>query len=232
MSESVQIFFFQSFPYIVMVTAILGTIYRYVSRQFTYSSLSSQFLENRHHFWGSVPFHYGILAITAGHFIGFLFPRSVLLWNAVPVRLAIIEVSAFVFALIALVGLLNIISRRVTDSKSRMVTSTLDWIVYGLLTFQVLSGLYVAIFHGWGTSWFAASASPYLWSLFTFQPDISYVTPLPLAAKLHLVGAWTVIGVFPFSRLVHILVVPNPYLWRKWQMVRWHWDRRVIRRAD
>ena len=27
---------------------------------------------------------------------------------------------------------------------------------------------------------------------------------------------------FPFTRLVHILVVPNPYLWRKPQVVRWY----------
>jgi len=227
-----ETFFFQTLPYMVMVTAIIGTIYRYFSRQFTYSSLSSQFLENRHHFWGSVPFHYGILTITAGHFIGLLFPRTVLLWNAVPVRLAILEVSAFIFALLTLVGLVNIVARRFTDSKSRIVTSLLDWVVYAMLLFQVISGMWVAIFHGWGTSWFAASAAPYLWSLFTLQPDISFVTPLPLAAKLHIVGAWIVIGIFPFSRLVHILVIPNPYLWRKWQMVRWNWDRRSIRRAE
>lgn len=232
MPSALQTLLFQTLPYIVMATAIIGTIYRYLSRQFTYSSLSSQFLENRHHFWGTVPFHYGILAVTAGHFIGLLFPRSVLIWNAVPARLAIIEVSAFIFALLTLVGLINIVFRRVVHAKSRIVTSTLDWFVYGMLAFQVVTGLYVAIYHGWGSSWYAASAAPYLWSLFTFQPDISYVTPLPLMAQLHIIGAWTVIGIFPFSRLVHILVIPNPYLWRKWQMVRWNWDRRAIRRAD
>jgi nitrate reductase gamma subunit len=230
--QYLETFLFQSLPYMVMVTAILGTIYRYVSRQFTYSSLSSQFLENRHHFWGSVPFHYGILTITAGHFIGLLFPRSVLLWNAVPVRLAILEVSAFIFALLTLVGLVNLVLRRFMDSKSRIVTSRLDWVVYALLLLQVVTGLWIAIFHGWGSSWYASSAAPYLWSLFTLQPDITFVTPLPFAAKAHIVGAWVVIGIFPFSRLVHILVIPNPYLWRKWQMVRWNWDRRSIRRSD
>ena len=37
------------------------------ARPFTYSSLSSQFLENQHHFWAQVPFHYGILVVLAGH---------------------------------------------------------------------------------------------------------------------------------------------------------------------
>jgi len=40
--------------------------------------------------------------------------------------------------------------------------------------------------------------------------------------KLHVFNAFVVIGLFPFTRLVHILVVPNPYLWRKPQVVRWY----------
>ncbi len=45
---------------------------------------------------------------------------------------------------------------------------------------------------------------------------------MPLAVKLHIVNAFVLIGFFPFTRLVHILVTPNPYLWRKPQVVRWY----------
>ena len=38
--------------------------------------------------------------------------------------------------------------------------------------------------------------------------------------------------VFPFTRLVHVLVVPNPYLWRKTQVVIWNWDRKRIRQSN
>jgi len=251
LAASMETLFFQTLPYLVAALFFMATIYRYRSQKFTYSSLSSQFIENRHHFWGSVPFHYGILVLFAGHLIGFLFPREVLLWGSVaepmdiiqvgdevkwaanmPVRVAIIEVAAFTFALITLLGLVNLITRRIRDSKPRMVTSTLDWVVYALLMWQVVSGLWIALFHSWGISWYAASVVPYLRSLVSLQPDISYITPLPLMAKLHIVGAYLIFAVFPFSRLVHILVVPNPYIWRKWQMVRWNWDRRAIRRTD
>jgi len=34
--------------------------------------------------------------------------------------------------------------------------------------------------------------------------------------------AYTLIAVAPFTRLVHILVTPNPYFWRKNQVVRWY----------
>ncbi|HLF13966.1 MAG TPA: respiratory nitrate reductase subunit gamma, partial [Bacteroidota bacterium] len=75
-------------------------------------------------------------------------------------------------------------------------------------------------------SWFASIATPYLWSLLTLDPNISFVTALPWMVKLHIVCAYVMIAFFPFTRLVHALVVPNPYLWRKTQVVRWYGIRR------
>ena len=209
-------------PYLVFFIFFYATIQRYRQTGFTYSSLSSQFLENRQHFWGLVPFHYGILAVLAGHVIAFLFPRELLFWNSVPVRLYILEISALIFALLTLVGLISAIVRRAEISKIRRVTSTADWIVYGQLSFQVVSGIYVAIFHPWGSAWFAGAITPYLRSLLFFNPQIGYIAALPVMVKLHIVSAFLLIGFFPFTRLVHILVVPNPYLWRRTQVVRWY----------
>jgi nitrate reductase gamma subunit len=50
---------------------------------------------------------------------------------------------------------------------------------------------------------------------------VDMIAAMPLLVKLHLVNAYLTIGYFPFTRLVHVLVVPNPYLWRKAQVVRW-----------
>lgn len=227
--DYLNVFWFAVLPYVALVVFFLITIQRYTRRGFTYSSLSSQFLENRVHFWALVPFHYGILTILGGHVVGFLLPRELVLWNSSPARLYVLEVSAFIGGVFTLVGLINIVLRRITDVKTRMVTTTADWIVIGVLIFQVGTGLYTAVFHSWGSFWFASSMSPYLWSLLQLNPDITFVTPLPLMVKLHIIGAFAVIFLFPFTRLVHVLVTPNPYLWRKPQMVRWYWDRKSIR---
>lgn len=220
---------FAVLPYVALVLFLAGTIWRYRAQKFTYSSLSSQFLENQHHFWALVPFHYGIIAITVGHLVGFLIPREVLLWNSRPLRLWILEASALAFGLLTLIGLLGIIVRRANDSKLRRVTSAADWIVYALLLISVFTGVYTAVFHPWGSSWFATTLSPYLWSLVKLRPDAALLGGLPWSIKLHIVNAWLVIGFFPFSRLVHILVAPNPYLWRKPQVVRWY--RPAMRRS-
>ena len=213
---------FSVLPYVVMILFFYVTIQRYRARGFTYSSLSSQFLENRQHFWGLVPFHYGILAVLTGHAIAFLFPRDLLAWNSVSVRLYILEISGLIFALLTLVGLVSAILRRFEVSKVRTVTTPADWIVYAQLLIQVVSGIYIAIFHPWGSSWFASLVTPYLWSILTLNPQIGYLAVMPFMVKLHIVNAYLLIGFFPFTRLVHILVVPNPYLWRRTQVVRWY----------
>jgi nitrate reductase gamma subunit len=217
-----NILLFVVLPYLAFFIFFLGTIMRYFKAPFTYSSLSSQFLENQQHFWALVPFHFGIVAVLAGHIIAFLVPRQILWWNSRPLRLYILEVSALIFALLALVGIAAAIHRRLTISKIRQVTSRLDWIVFALLLVQIAGGIYVAVFHPWGSSWFAAAVTPYLWSLVKFTPDASYVAMAPLAVKFHIVLGYVLIGLAPFTRLVHVLVVPNPYLWRKPQVVRWY----------
>lgn len=215
-------FLFVALPYLAFFTFFLVTIQRYRSRKFTYSSLSSQFLENQQHFWGLVPFHYGILFVLTGHVVAFLVPSWVLLWNSHPLRLYILEATALVFGILSVVGLGAAILRRVTVSKVRVATSPMDWVLFALLMIEVIAGVAVALFHPWGSSWFAASAAPYFWSLLAFNPDITYVTPMPWLVKLHLLNAYVLILLFPFTRLVHILVVPNPYLWRRPQVVRWY----------
>ena len=222
MTQGFDYFLFGVLPYLSLAVFFLVTIQRYRQQTFSYSSLSSQLLENRQHFWGTVPFHYGILVVLLGHVVAFAIPRAVLAWNGVPWRLFVLEGSALAFGLLTLVGLVNVVVRRLTDSKTRRVTTPSDWVIYALLAVQVVTGLLVEYLHGWGSSWFASSLSPWLWSIVKPSPEIAYVQPLPLLAKLHVVNAWLLIGFFPFTRLVHVLVVPNPYLWRKPQLVVWN----------
>ncbi len=225
-------FWFGVFPYISLVVFFLATIRRYRTESFSYSSLSSQFLENEQHFWASVPFHYGILTVLGGHILAFLCPQMILGWNAVAARLIALEVTGLAVAILTLVGLINIVIRRLRFPKARRVTTAGDWFIYGGLLVQVVTGIGISINHGWGSSWFATSLTPWLWTLVKFNPDVSYITPMPLMVKAHIINAFLIILVFPFTRLVHILVVPNPYLWRKTQVVIWNWDRNRIRKSN
>lgn len=209
-------------PYVTLALFFIGTIVRYRMRPFTYSSLSSQFLEHKGHFASQVPFHYGLLFVLVGHVVAFLLPRQLLAWNSVPWRLYVLEITALAAGILTLVGIVNIIVRRWKSRRLKVVTTPMDWVVYVLLLLQISTGLHIAVSNTWGSSWFAASITPYLKSIVTLSPDPTFVVAMPFTVKLHIVGLWALLAVFPFTRLVHVLVVPNPYLWRRPQVARWY----------
>ncbi len=214
-------FLFGAFPYVAIVVMIIGLIWRYVTNQFTFSSVSSQFLENRQLFWGSVPWHYGIIIILLGHLAGILFPSGVRAFNGVPVRLYILEGTALALSLSLLAGLVLLMLRRGAYARIRKTTSFMDVVLLVILLLQVATGIGIAIFYRWGSAWYVQTATPYIWSLFTLSPDVEYMSSLPLLSKLHAINAFVLIGFFPFTRMVHMLSVPFAYLWRPYQVVIW-----------
>jgi nitrate reductase gamma subunit len=219
---AVDLLLFLVLPYAAVVLLIVATAERYRKHAYSCSSHSTQFLENRQHFWGIVPFHYGLIAVLLGHLLIFALPGQVIAWNAEPLRLYLLEIAGLMFGLLAAIGLLLVVARRIAHPKLRAVTRRLDWVVYAVLGIQVITGVQIAIVHAWGSGWFAAAAAPYLWSLVLLRPDLTFVATLPLAIKAHIAGAFVLIAILPFSRLVHVFDVPNAYLWRRPQVVRWH----------
>lgn len=216
------IFFFILLPYLAVISLIFGSIYRYRFHGFQVSSLSSQLLENNLLYFGSRPFHWGIIALFFGHLTAFLVPSTVLAWNEKPIRLYILEVTAFSFGIIALFGLTILIVRRIRNKRVRRVTTKMDMFVYLILAVQVITGLYIAYFFRWGSSWFSLVLTPYLRSIFTFSPDATTIIALPIMVKIHIASAFVLIGMIPYTRFIHFLVYPFPYLWREKQLVIWN----------
>jgi len=217
-----NLLFFGVLPYVAVALFLGVSITRYRKEPYTFSSLSSQFLESKKLFWGSVPFHIAIILLFCGHLVGFLFPQAVTAWNGDPLRLLILEATAMGAAFLALGGLLGLLYRRSTSDRLRANTSIADVLVYVALLFSIITGLWVAITMRWGSGWYTHTAVPYLWSIVKLNPDIQRVAELPLAARLHIIGAWTLFGLFSFTRLVHVLVAPISYLWRPFQLVIWN----------
>ena len=161
-------FLFGAFPYAAVLLAVGAGVYRYFSDRFSYTSHSTQFLENRWLFWGSVPWHYGILIILLAHILA---------------------------ALLA-------------------ITTAMDWILLLVLFLQVASGVYIAWKYRWGSAWYLHTAVPWLGSLFRLHPETAYVDTLPVIVKFHLVNAFALVALLPFTRLVHLFTIPVSYAWR------------------
>jgi nitrate reductase gamma subunit len=213
--------FFLILPYITIIMAISVTVYRSVYRPFTVSSLSSQLLERRKLYWGSISFHWGIVIILTGHLLALLAPRSLLLWNAVPVRLYLLELSGLALGVWALSGLLVLIWRRLSNKRILAVSTPMDFVVLFLLLISMVTGIITATSYRFGSYWFTGIFTPYLWSILTLRPQPGLVATLPWMIKLHVINFFLLLAVFPFSRLVHLITYPLGYLIRPWQIVIW-----------
>lgn len=228
----VNIVLFAVFPYVAVVLAVVVGTYRYMNDRFSYSSFSSQLLENRSLFWGSVPWHYAVILVLLAHTLALLLPGVWAQLIAEPTRLYVLEVIGLALALSALLGLLVLFVRRLTNARIRSVTSVMDWVLLVTLVVQIALGFLVALFFRWGSDWYLHTSVPWLISLVQLNPQTEFVTSLGAQSgtstlgtwiiRTHLLGGFMLIALFPFTRLVHIVTVPITYLWRPYQVVIWN----------
>ena len=133
-----------------------------------------------------------------------------------------LEVIGLALALAATAALVLLFIRRFFSRRIFVVSSTMDWVLLLVLVTQMALGFWVALFFRWGSDWYLHTAVPWLQSLATLDPETQFVTSLPWVVKLHMLGGFVIIALFPFTRLVHLVTFPITYLWRPYQVVIWN----------
>ncbi len=213
-----DVFLFAVFPYLAVALAVGGVLYRRRALRSTVTTRSSQLLEGRTLFWGSVPWHAAILAILAAHVAATVAPRSWAALLGAPVRLYVLETTGIALGALALLGIVLLLVRRGSLAAS---TSAMDWAVLALLALQAATGLYVAFALRWGGAWYVHTAAPWLASLARLAPLVERMAVLPPVVKVHALNAFVLVALLPLSRLVHVTTIPLGHLWRPPQVVVW-----------
>jgi len=225
-SRHLHDFVFGIYPYLCFAVFLAGSLVRFDREQYTWRSESSQFLRHGQLRWGSNLFHLGILGIFFGHLFGLLTPMAV--WHALgveaPTKQWIAIVAGGAAGLACLAGLVLLVHRRLSEPRIRATTRGADWLVLGLIGFQLLLGLFsltVSLKHTDG----AEMVKLMTWAqhIATFRGDAAgFVTDVAPVFKLHLALGVTIFLVFPFTRLVHIWsgFAAVAYVTRAWQVVR------------
>lgn len=211
-------------PYVAVAIFVAGTIWRYRHDQFGWTSRSTQLLEGRLLTLGSPLFHYGALAAIGGHVLGILIPSSVTAAVGVNEHAyhVIAAVAGSVAGIACVVGFLILVYRRITVRRVAVTTSWIDLAAFGLLALVIGLGvgetLGVQVFgHAYD---YRTSISPWFRSLLIFQPKVGTVTDAPVIFQIHVVSAWLLYALWPFTRLVHAWSIPVQYLGRPYILYR------------
>jgi len=211
-------------PYVVLAILIGGTIWRYRYDQFGWTTRSSQLYESRLLRIGSPLFHFGILAVLAGHVIGLIIPKS---WTEAAGMSEegyhLMALSTGTVAGIAtLAGIVLLIWRRRRTGPVFMATTANDKFMYVMLVGAILAGLLTTLVAVFDTSvtYYRETVSPWFRSIWIFQPDVSAMAAATITYKVHALWAMALFAVWPFTRLVHAFTAPLHYLFRPYIVYR------------
>ena len=219
-----QIFLFGVYPYIALTIAIIGTWVRFDLSQYSWKSGSTQMLRSKNMRLASNLFHVGIIVVLLGHFFGmltphFLYDRFISAGNK-QILAVVVGGIAGVFCWF---GLVMLLWRRFTDERISHTSTFSDKLVLVLLFIQLNLGLisiFTSVKHLDGYT---------MMNLAGWAQDITILRPWQAAARieqtdliyqLHIALGITLIAIFPFTRLIHIISAPIWYFGRRYQIVR------------
>lgn len=222
--NALEIVLWVVFPYAAATSFIIGHILRYRYDQYGWTSRSSQTYETKILRWGSPLFHYGMLAVIAGHVVGLLIPREWLAFFGIDDHIYHLGATwlGSLAAAVTIVGLVMLLARRGAVRRVLRVTSAMDVVMYVFLAGSIVLGtLAVVQFQVFGAGYdYRGSISPWIRSLIIFQPDVSLMVGVPLAFQLHVLCSTALFLIWPYTRLVHVLSVPVGYLFRPYVVYR------------
>ena len=224
MSSTLNTFLFGLYPYIALAICLAVSWVRFDRDQYSWKADSSQILGNKGMRLGSNLFHIGVIFILAGHFIGLLTPESI--YHHVistPNKQLLAMVSGGVFGVLCLVGLLILLHRRLFNPRVRANSRWSDIAVLIILLVQLLLGLgtiFASSNHLDGSV--MVQLGEWAQSIVTLQPlkAANAIATVSLVYKLHVFLGLSIVLIFPFTRLVHVISAPIWYFGRNYQIVR------------
>jgi nitrate reductase gamma subunit len=160
-------------------------------------------------FSGGTVWRGGLAVSAAMHLAGFIVPQAVLVWNAVPVRLYLLEGSGFLVGVLIFVGWVQVMRqhfRRGSASTRAVLAEIADCALLSLLCVTIVSGLVTAITYRWGSSWSASTLSPYVASLVHGAPETRLIENMPFLVRLHVLSWFALILLVPFTSASLILI--------------------------
>ncbi|TMQ16980.1 MAG: c-type cytochrome [Deltaproteobacteria bacterium] len=200
---------FQVFPYVALAILILGLGIRHALARRRPEAIRPAADAAWQLFRGSVAWRIGLAITAALHLVSLIIPGAIRAWNGVPLRLYLLEGTGFVFGVVALIGLIQLMWRHVGRSVASThprVPEVADYALLSLLCVATISGLATAVLYRWGSSWAVGTVTPYIASFVRGEPATGLVEQMPFLIRLHVFSWFAVLAVVPFTSAAMVLV--------------------------
>ena len=224
-ADYVNSFLFGIYPYLCLAVLLIGSLIRFDREPYTWKSDSSQMLRKGQLRLGSNLFHYGVIIVIVGHFVGFLAPHWAIDWALSPTDHQLLAmVVGGIAGLIAIIGLTILLHRRLADPRIRLNSRKWDIVVAMILWLQLALGLLtvpLSASHMDGALF--ETLTTYVKGIVTLDGNAaSLMIGVPLVNKLHVLLGFTIFLISPFTRMIHIWSGAGAlaYLVRPYQIVR------------
>jgi len=208
-------FWWLIYPYATLSLLIIGTIYRFAYGQRGWGSKSSEIFEKRWLRSGSLMFHWGMLFVIGGHVMGLLIPLRV--YEALGISTEAYHTMADVVGglagIAAAVGCLILLVRRIVNKRVRLNSAPSDFVVLALLFVVIALGAAQTLIYNnvFGPYEYRLTVGPWVRELMMFRPEAHLMTNVPLLLQIHILFSFALLGVSPWTRLVHVWSAPVRY---------------------
>ena len=224
--NSLDIFLWVAFPWLASAAFIIGFFWRWRTDQFGWTTHSSQIYESKLLRLSSPLFHYGMMFVIVGHIMGLAIPKSWTRGMGISDHTyhLIATIPGTIAGIAVILGLAGLLYRRVVNHTVFLSTSRSDKVMYVFLAAAILSGFFATVStqvfggaHGYD---YRETISPWLRELVIFSAQPELMVDVPWQFKVHVLAGFTLLAVWPFTRLVHVFSAPVGYVSRPYVVYR------------
>lgn len=192
-------------PYVAVGLLVVGTLVRFVLAARQPSALAEEVANAKAVFGGRL-FWISIFLLLAGHLAGLFFPSGILSWNNSSGGIYLLEGLCFLAGVAGVLSGAALVWRHLGHSSRSRAVEGADTVFLATVFTVLVSGVLIAVFYRWGSSWGAMILAPYVASIFRGQPAVRFATEMPPLVQLHMLATFAAIALIPFTRLATLLV--------------------------
>src|SRR5262249_3035902 len=136
---------FIAFPYLAVALLFVGIAARYMIERPRIEEAREEARAAWRRYRGGMIWRPALAVVVLAHLAALALPRTILSWNASPMRLYLLEGTGWLLGVIALIGWAQVMWRHLRQQVGSKFSEAADCIFLSLFFVGILSGLWTSI---------------------------------------------------------------------------------------